>query len=185
MGLTKALMRDSDGTAWVTRSARVLADGGCRPVFVVVGSAAHTVSELVPEPAHPVLAVDWAEGLGASLRAGLAGLAAGLAGDVRAGAVPVVAVLIGLVDTPGVSSAVVARLLPAAGPQVLARATYRGRPGHPVLIGCEHWAGVAAAAHGDVGARGYLAGRDDIRLIECADAGDGEDRDYPALRPAP
>ncbi|HET6529482.1 MAG TPA: NTP transferase domain-containing protein, partial [Actinoplanes sp.] len=38
MGTPKALLRDPDGTAWVTRSARVLVAGGCRPVLVVVGA---------------------------------------------------------------------------------------------------------------------------------------------------
>lgn len=185
MGLAKALVRDADGTAWVTRSARVLADGGCRPVLVVVGSVADQVIGLVPETAHPVLAVNWAEGMGASLRAGLVELAVDPSGVARKGTVPMVAVLIGLVDTPGVSSAVVARMLAAAGPEALARATYHGRPGHPVLIGRDHWAGAAAAARGDAGARGYLAGRDDVRMIECADVGDGEDYDHVVPRSTP
>jgi CTP:molybdopterin cytidylyltransferase MocA len=62
---------------------------------------------------------------------------------------------------------------------VLARAAYAGRPGHPVLLGRAHWAGVAAAAVGDAGARGYLAGRADVRLVECGDLATPDDVDTP------
>lgn len=186
MGTPKALLRDPDGTAWVTRSARTLRDGGCHPVLVVVGAAAEQVvallAEQAPDGVRTVRAGDWAEGMGASLRAGLAAVATIDGGG--AGAVD--AVLVGLVDTPGVNAGVVTRLRhAAAGRQVLARAGYHGRPGHPVLIGRLHWAGAAAAARGDAGAREYLAGRDDVRLIECADLGDGTDRDVPTDLPGP
>lgn len=176
MGLPKGLVRDPDGTAWVTRSARVLAEGGCDPVVVVVGARGDEVAALVPSGALVVVAPGWAEGMGASLRAGLhalAGLPAPAAGP--AGAV------VGLVDTPGVTPDVVrllvARALPA-GPGGLARAAYRGVPGHPVVLGRDHWAPAAATARGDSGARAYLAGRD-VVLVECSDVGDGRDVDEP------
>lgn len=60
----------------------------------------------------------------------------------------------------------------------LARACYHGEPGHPVLIGADHIAGVIAAATGDRGARDYLAGHA-TRLIECGDLASGRDRDTP------
>jgi nicotine blue oxidoreductase len=174
MGGPKALLQDAGGTAWVTRAALVLSAGGCTPVLVVAGAAAEQVVPLLPEGVPSVVAADWAEGMGASLRAGLAALARIPA---AAGAD---AVLIGLVDTPGVDAAVVTRLLGVAGPEVLARAAYHGKPGHPVLLGRRHWAAVAATAAGDAGARGYLAGRDDVRLVECGDVGSGDDLDVPA-----
>jgi nicotine blue oxidoreductase len=181
MGRPKGLLRDRDGTAWVTRAAHVLLDGGCRPVLVVVGASAVEVAALIPDGARVTVAEEWDEGMGASLRAGLAGLAdlAGADGDGEPRAA-----LVGLVDTPGVTSAVVARMLAAADPLVLARASYHGRSGHPVLIGRAHWAGVAAVARGDAGARGYLAGRDDVSLVECGDVGNGRDLDVPADLPA-
>lgn len=175
MGAPKGLLRDPDGTAWVARSAAVLRAGGCRDVGVVVGAAAPDVAALVPDGDRVVVAADWAEGMGASLRAGLAALAQ---------APPdVVAAVVGLVDTPGVTAAVVARLVATAGPDVLARAAFDGVPGHPVLLGRAHWAAVAASAAGDAGARGYLRGRSDVRLVECGDVGHGQDVDVPA--PAP
>jgi nicotine blue oxidoreductase len=49
-----------------------------------------------------------------------------------------------------------------------------------VLLGADHLAGVAAAAHDDVGARGYLAGRGDIRPVEVGDVATRDDVDTPA-----
>jgi nicotine blue oxidoreductase len=176
-GTPKGLLRHPDGEPWVARAAAVLRDGGCDPVLVVVGAAADGVRELVPAWARVVHAADWHDGMGASLRAGLAAVA-GVGG---AGAA-----VVALVDTPGVTADVVRRLLTAArageeaGPDgVLVRAGYRGAPGHPVLIGRAHWPGVTAAAHGDAGARGYLRTRD-VRVVECGDIGSGEDVDVPA-----
>ncbi len=172
MGGPKALLRDPDGTPWVVRSVRALAEGGCVEVVVVVGAAAGSVSRLLPAGVRGIRATDWAEGMGASLRAGLAALSEE---EMR----PVDAVLVSLVDTPGVTREVVARLRAVAGPDVLARAGYQGRPGHPVLIGRQHWPGVLTVARGDRGARDYLTGRGDVRLVECGDVGHGADRDRP------
>ena len=166
MGRPKALVHDPDGTSWLVRSVDVLRDGGCRAVTVVLGAAAQEAAGLLPEGAAVVVADDWAEGMGASLRAGLA-------------AVPDTAdaVVISLVDLPDVHAAVVRRVVAAAtGPESLARAGYAGVPGHPVLIGRAHWAAVAADVAGDSGARGYLA-RHDATLVECGDLATGQDVD--------
>lgn len=168
MGTPKGLLRDPDGTPWVARVTGTLADGGCTDVLVVVGAQAARVGALVPPFARTVEAPDWAEGMGASLRTGLQALE-GDAAD---------AVLVALVDTPGVGVAVVERLVRAASPTVLARAGFGGVPGHPVLLGREHWTGVAASARGDQGARAYLRDRP-VVLVECGDVGSGEDVDRP------
>jgi CTP:molybdopterin cytidylyltransferase MocA len=173
MGTPKGLLRTPTGTAWVTRAVAALAAGGCAPVLVVTGARAEHVQALVPTLAQIVVAVDWEQGMGASLRAGLKALAERVPTPV--------AVIITLVDTPGVTPETVARLVElagVAGPEVLARAGYDGVPGHPVLIGREHWAGVSAAARGDAGARPYLA-EHDVVLVESADVGSGEDIDTP------
>ncbi len=67
--------------------------------------------------------------------------------------------MVGLVDTPDVALEVVCRVLAAVGtaPAALGRAAYGGVPGHPVVLGREHWQGVGASASGDRGARDYLA----------------------------
>ena len=60
----------------------------------------------------------------------------------------------------------------------VARATYDGTPGHPVLIGRGHWAGVIESAIGDQGARSYL-GSHQVELVECGDLATGRDVDDP------
>lgn len=169
MGTPKALVDD-----WLVRGVAALREGGCDEVTVVLGAAADEARERLADLADPgavsvVVATGWAEGMGASLRAGLEALAGGDA------------VLVTLVDLPDVGPAVVRRVL--ADPvdaQALRRAAYGGRPGHPVLLGCDHWAGVQAAAQGDRGARDYLRTHD-VALVECGDLATGHDRDHPTL----
>jgi nicotine blue oxidoreductase len=174
MGLPKALV-EIDGEPLVRRALRALTAGGASPVVVVLGARAGDVRPVLPAALDGVAvdvveAPDWADGMGASLRAGLAALE----GRETAAAV------VHLVDLPGIPATAVARLCAAVtSPDALARATYGGRPGHPVVIGRGHWAGVRAAATGDAGARGYLAGRVDVRPVECGDLADPDDVDTP------
>lgn len=173
MGMPKALARDDDGTSWLLRSVQVLRDGGCSAVTIVLGAAADDARALLDRDddvdADVVVAEDWADGMGASLRAGLRSLDGSFDGD---------AVLVHLVDLPDVSPAVVARVLAttAAGPATLARASYDQKPGHPVLLGRDHWLPVADAARGDRGARDYLAAHGPS-LVECGDLATGRDVD--------
>lgn len=165
MGRPKALVRDDDGTSWLLRALASLRP--CGRVTVVLGASADEAARLLPPSVDLVLAPDWATGMGASLRAGLAAL----------GATDADAALVTLVDLPDVTAEVVARVLAAgSGPAALARATYDGRPGHPVLLGRDHWAGVLDAAEGDRGARDYLASAD-VTAVECGDLATGADRD--------
>ncbi|MDT7659668.1 MAG: hypothetical protein QOF38_4383 [Pseudonocardiales bacterium] len=187
MGRPKALV-ELDGRPLLLRALDALRGGGCTPLVVVLGAAADQVAELLPADVRAVVAADWAEGMGASLRAGLDALARSaeltespIAAESSAAAEPS-AVLVHLVDLPGVGAAAIARLAKAAsaGPEVLARASYHGVPGHPVLLGRSHWAGVRDSARGDAGARGYLAGHPALRLVECGDLADPRDVDTPA-----
>ena len=166
MGTPKGLIRDADGVTWVVRTSRLLTEAGCSPVVVVVGASADQVrAELSDEPVEVVEATDWDEGMGASLRAGLRST------DTLSDAV-----LVATVDVPGLTAAAVRRVADRVGEDALVRATYRGVPGHPVLIGRAHWDGVIASARGDEGARGYLR-EHEVVLVECGDVGDGEDVD--------
>jgi CTP:molybdopterin cytidylyltransferase MocA len=167
-GRPKALVEDREGSTWVERSVAALRDGGVSDVYVVVGAAHAEVARAVPAGCRVVDAADWAEGMGASLHAGLAAVS-----DEQADAD---AVLVMLVDTPGVGSDVVRRLSSESGPDVLARAAYGSQPGHPVLIGRHHWAGVLEVARGDRGARDYLRAHP-LTLVQCADIGTGDDID--------
>jgi len=171
MGRPKALV-----DTWLVDAVTALREGGCAPVTVVLGAAADEARTLLDGyDVEVVLAEDWAEGMGASLRTGLRSLT-----DESSAA------LVTLVDLPDVGSDVVRRLLDrSVSADTLVRATYDGTPGHPVLIGRDHWAGVIESATGDQGARSYL-GRHDVTLVECGDLASGRDVDDPTGRqPAP
>ncbi len=170
MGGPKALV-ELHGEPLVRRALRVLSAGGCAPLLVVVGAAAREVRAVLPPGVHVVEATGWAEGMGASLRAGIAGL------DELSPAPD--AALVHLVDLPGVTAAAVARVGADPSPEVLRRASYAGHASHPVLIGRSHWSAVAGSAAGDAGARGYLAGHPGLELVECADVADPDDVDTP------
>ncbi len=169
MGTPKALVHDADGTSWLRRAVRALADGGCTPVYVVLGASADRARPLLDGlDVEVVEAADWDDGMSASLRAGLAAMTKQDAALVA---------LVTLVDLPDVSKGVVQRVIgDGVGPSVLARASYAGRPGHPVLIGRDHWARIADITTGDAGARDYLATRD-VTLVECGDLATGRDID--------
>ncbi len=170
MGGPKALV-ELHGEPLVRRALRVLAEGGCEPLLVVVGASAAEVRAALPPGVRSVEARDWAEGMGASLRAGL---------DALATLDPTPeAALVHLVDLPGVTARAVARLAADPGPDILRRAAYGGRAAHPVLIGRSHWSGVRGSATGDAGARGYLAGHPALELVECGDVADPDDVDTP------
>lgn len=198
MGTPKALVGD-----WLVRGIGALRDGGCVDVTVVLGAAApEAVALLGDARVRVVVAPDWAEGMGASLRTGLATLDGTATAPVGAGeparSAPVLdpldgneAALVTLVDLPDVGADVVRRVLtatrqppgPGGGPRnrralaaTLRRASYDGVPGHPVLLGRDHWAGVAESARGDRGARAYLAAHD-VELVECGDLATGHDID--------
>ncbi len=96
---------------------------------------------------HIVEAIDHAEGMGASLRAGVRALPADCEGAfVFLGDMPLVPPSIGLVLARRLTSGV-----QAAAP------THEGRRGHPVLFGRDLLP-TLATAQGDQGARGALAG---------------------------
>jgi CTP:molybdopterin cytidylyltransferase MocA len=174
MGGPKALATDASGVTWVVRAARTLVEAGCDPVIVVAGAAAGDVEEaLADESVEMVEATDWSEGMGASLRTGLA------AASEHS---QVFAVAIVPVDVPGLAVDSVRRVSAEADATALIRATYRGRPGHPVVIGRDHWDGVTAQAVGDQGAREYLLQNPPLD-VECGDLGDGLDVDTSSQLP--
>ncbi|MFD3487442.1 NTP transferase domain-containing protein [Streptomyces sp. NPDC058665] len=169
-GRPKALL-PFRGRPLVEHAVRSLREGGCEQVYVVLGAAAGEVRVRAQLP--DCVLVDnrrWAGGMGSSLRAGLASLTE--AATHRAA-------LLMLVDQPGIGPAAVARVRAAyRSPGTLASASYGGERGHPVLLGADHWAGIAAGATGDQGARGYLRDRArDVVLVECGDVADAYDID--------
>ena len=161
-GMPKVL---AEGGQWLRAAVSALVDGGCDDVVVVLGA----VVVDVPAAARPVVASDWAEGMSASLRAGISAL--------EAGAADYAVVL--TVDTPDIGASAVRRVLDAArtSSSGIARARYGERPGHPVVVGRAHWPGLIAGLRGDEGARSFLASRDDVVWVDCADLATGADID--------
>jgi nicotine blue oxidoreductase len=165
LGSPKALV-EIDGERLVDRAVRTLRAGGLEPIVVVLGAALVEVSG-----AAVVTNPDWASGMGSSLRVGLAALPG--AAD---------AVVVALVDQPGVGPEVIARLLAArAAGATVAVATYDGRRRNPVLLARETWAEVSVLAEGDSGARGYLAAHAaEVTAVPCEDIASAADIDTPA-----
>jgi CTP:molybdopterin cytidylyltransferase MocA len=168
LGQPKALL-EIDGERLVDRAVRVLHEAGCTPVYVVAGAA--PLADVRARTAAPVSVVDnpdWPTGMGSSVRRGLA-------------AVTENAVVIMVVDTPGIGAAAVRRLVEAhAAGATAVVATYDGAARNPVLLTREHFADVIALAMGDVGARAFLAARPDVVThVECSDVADAYDIDTP------
>ena len=169
MGRPKALVDD-----WLVRSVETLAD--CDRVVVVLGARADEALPLLyAYDVTIVVAHDWAEGMGASLAAGL--------GHAQHGDQS--RCLVTLVDLPDVGRDVVRRVLAEPDTEdVLARAAYDGVPGHPVLLGRTHWPGVIAVSEGDRGARDYLRSHQHTE-VECGDLATGRDVDSAPTRDQP
>ena len=168
-GMPKALV-EYEGSLLVERAVRTAA-AVCDPVLVVLGAQAVDVWRTADLAGATVLAnKDWETGMASSLRTGLDGLR-GWPGRVDAA-------LLLLVDMPGMTPEALRRVAGHASPDALAVAAYDGVRGHPVLIGSEHWAGVAGTATGDEGARRYLA-QHGATEIDCTGLADPTDLDVP------
>ncbi|MEV5433081.1 nucleotidyltransferase family protein [Streptomyces sp. NPDC052701] len=171
-GRPKALL-EHRGRPLVEHAVRALRAGGCAQVHVVLGARADEVRARAALPDCVLVDnPDWEQGMGSSLRVGLGSLAG--TGSRAA--------LVSLVDQPGIGPRAVARVLGAfASEESLVSAAYDGVRGHPVLLGAAHWAGVAATATGDRGARAYLkARREAVALVECGDVAQAYDIDTAA-----
>ncbi|MFF0669099.1 NTP transferase domain-containing protein [Streptomyces tendae] len=166
-GRPKALL-EHRGHLLVEHAVGALRAAGCARVHVVLGARAEDVRAraalddcvLVDNP-------DWEQGMGSSLRAGLhslTGTGTGIGTGARAA-------LVCLVDQPGIGAEAMARVRGAYRDETsLVSAAYAGVRGHPVLLGAAHWAGIAATATGDRGARAYLREHEaEIALVECGD----------------
>jgi nicotine blue oxidoreductase len=169
-GGPKALVR-FEGSLLVERAVSTVRDGGCSPIVVVLGAAADEVRATAQlGDVSLVENAGWKAGMGSSLRVGLEAL----------GETDVDAVLVLLVDTPKVTAEAVRRVAAKSARDSLATATYGTRRGHPVLLGRDHWSGVALLATADVGARAYLSARSaSVQTVPCEDIADDTDMDVP------
>jgi molybdenum cofactor cytidylyltransferase len=136
------------------------------PRVVVLGHAAEDILAGVDlHGAAPVVCDDWASGQSASLRCGIAALP------------DCAAILVVLGDMPGVTAAAVRAVLAAAGTGDAVRATYDGRPAHPVVLG-PALVERAGELRGDVGFRDLLDGAD-VHEVEVGGLADPTDIDSP------
>jgi CTP:molybdopterin cytidylyltransferase MocA len=131
------------------------------PRVVVLGHAAEEILGAVDlQGAAPIVCEDWSEGQAASLRAGIRALDG------------VDAAVVVLGDQPRITAEAVAAVAAAAG---TARATYGGRPGHPVRLP-RALLDRAGELHGDVGFREILEG-EEVRDVEVGGLADPIDVD--------
>jgi CTP:molybdopterin cytidylyltransferase MocA len=176
-GMPKALV-EYEGSLLVERAVRT-ARAVCDPVLVVLGAQAVDVWRAADLDGATVLANrDWQTGMASSLRTGLDGLRGWPVAAGRGGGEAIDAALVTLVDMPGMTPEALRAVAAHAAPDALAVATYDGVRGHPVLLGRDHWAGVAETATGDEGARSYLATRA-VREVDCTGLADPTDLDVP------
>lgn len=162
-GSEPKLLADLDGSPLLEHAVRAqCAVAALERVVVVLGSHADEIAERVDlGRAEPVVCEEWSRGQAASLGCGVRALA----GASK--------VIVTLGDEPLIPSALIERFV-AEPPGT--RAVYRGRPGHPVVLGPDQLRAIGALS-GDRGASELLDGGP---RIECADGGDvGKDVDTP------
>jgi molybdenum cofactor cytidylyltransferase len=128
MGRPKQLL-DYHGRPLLRHSVERALGSRCRPVIVVLGSDADACAAVLHGlPVETVVNEDWMQGMGSSIRAGIAAVQA------RAPAAP--AVVIALCDQPLISSAFLDQLVRTQIEQqaAMVAASYDDRPGVPALF---------------------------------------------------
>ncbi len=165
----KLLIELDPGVAMVARTVDHVLGSGARPVLVVLGHQAEAVGRaLADRPVRLVHAADYALGLAASLKAGIA-------------TVPpeADAALICLGDMPLVTSAMIDRLIAAYNPEEgrsIVCPVFGARQGNPILWDRRYFAQMLALG-GDSGAR-HLLGQHLDAVAEVAMEDDAVLRDF-------
>ena len=158
----KLLVMDREGRAMVARVVDNLLASTARPVLVVLGHRADDVrAALAGRDVRFVPAPDYAAGLSASLRAGIAAVPPGAgAALVCLGDMPLV--------TGGMMQQVIAAYDPGEGRGIVAP-TCLGKIGNPVLWGRRFFPDIAGLT-GDMGARPLLERHQEhVALVELGD----------------
>lgn len=181
MGTPKQLL-ELDGQPLVVRAAAAALASRAWPVVVVLGAHAEKIRPVLAR--LPVLIADspaWAEGMAASIRAGVTTL--------RQFSRALDGALVALCDQPAFSADTIAQLVAAHGTsgRSIVAAHYRGRHGAPALFLREHFETLAHLT-GEEGARALLNG-DPARVAAVDLPALALDLDTPAdlaaFRPAP
>lgn len=167
--LNKLLVTDGKGLPMISRVVDNVLASRARPVIVVTGHERERVEEALA--GRPVLfahAEEYAEGLSASLKAGL-----------RAVPPEAEGLLVCLGDMPLVTGPMLDRLIGAFDPEegrAVVQPTFRGKQGNPMLWSREFLDEMLAIS-GDIGAR-HLAAKHADRLVEVEMADDAVLRDF-------
>jgi molybdenum cofactor cytidylyltransferase len=148
-GASNKLLADLDGIPVVRRTVAAVLASAARPVIVVTGHMADEVRGTLA--GLDVTFADsprFADGLAASLKAGLSALPAGLDG-----------VLVVLADMPGVTSGDIDRLISGFAPKEgrsIVVPVFQGKRGNPVLL-ATHLVAEIRDVEGDIGAKPVIA----------------------------
>ena len=156
-----------DGRPMLEHSLRAITASNVGRVLLMLGAGADEIAARVDlHGAEPMVCPRWAEGQSASLACGLAELHG------------CEAVVVTLGDQPRLSPDAVRRVIAARNGAPAVRATYAGKPGHPVLLERDLFEPLRNVT-GDHGARNLLMS---VQVVDvpCDDLGGGEDVDTPA-----
>ena len=148
MGGVNKLVAAIDGVPMVARVVEAFLASKAAPVLVVVGHEAERIkAALAGQNVHFVHNAEYEEGLGASLRVGIAALDPAVDGA-----------LVALGDMPWIKPSHVDALIDAfdpRGPGSICVPVHERKRGHPVLWSSRHFAEMRKLG-GDVGARALL-----------------------------
>ncbi|MGA3400351.1 MAG: molybdopterin-binding/glycosyltransferase family 2 protein [Acetobacteraceae bacterium] len=165
----KLLVADKTGKTMIARVVDNVLSSNARPILVVLGHQAEQVEHaLGGRPVRYVHAVDYAEGLSASLKAGIAAVPPDCA-----------AALVCLGDMPLVTGRMIDRLLAAYDPdegRLIVLPVFRGKQGNPMLWDRRFFPEILAIS-GDSGAR-FLVGKHMEAVAEVEMADDAVLRDF-------
>jgi molybdenum cofactor cytidylyltransferase len=158
----KLLVTDRTGKAMISRVVDNVLSSNARPILVVTGHQAEQVQHaLGGRPVRYVHAPDYAEGLSASLKAGIAAVPAECA-----------AALVCLGDMPLVTGRMIDRLLSSYDPdegRLIVLPTFRGKQGNPMLWDRRFFPEILQIS-GDSGARFLLSKHiETVAEVEMAD----------------
>ncbi len=165
----KLLVADRTGKPMIARVVDNVLSSNARPVLVVTGHQADQIQHtLGGRPVRYVHAADYAEGLSASLKAGIAAVPEECA-----------AALVCLGDMPLVTGRMIDRLLSAYDPdegRLIVLPTFRGKQGNPMLWDRRFFQEILQIT-GDSGAR-FLIGKHLEAVTEMEMADDAVLRDF-------
>jgi len=165
----KLLVTDKNGKAMIARVVDNVLSSNARPILVVTGHQAEQVEHaLGGRPVRYVHAPDYAEGLSASLKAGIAGAPPECS-----------AAIVCLGDMPLVTGRMIDRMLSMYDPhegRLIVLPTFRGKQGNPMIWDRRFFEEILQIS-GDSGAR-FLVGKHAEVVCEVEMADDAVLRDF-------